>query len=86
MFSESNSEALNALDNSQYGSVNQGDSDTGGGEAANQRGSDTTAMPEGRIIIYVDTQVESCGGARRGLDRHPRSRCSLPATEFAELK
>ena len=75
MFSERNSEALNAPDNSQFGSVNQDDYDTWVGESALvqwevattqiRAGSDTTATPRALTIFTPTPTSNSCAGARR---------------------
>lgn len=81
MFSERNSEALDAADNVEYGSVNQDDYDTWVGEAAlvqwgaGKYGDQGWIRPErhGRNAnyIYFDAHVESLSWRKARLDQFP---------------
>jgi prepilin-type N-terminal cleavage/methylation domain-containing protein/prepilin-type processing-associated H-X9-DG protein len=81
MFSERNSEALNAADNSQYGSVNQDDYDTWGGEAGLvQWGSGSyggqgwiryNRHAKGANYIYADAHVEFLRWRQARFDQYP---------------
>lgn len=81
MFSERNSEALNAADNSEYGSVNQDDYDTWVGEAALVRWGVGRYENQGWIrynrhgqranYIYFDGHVESLRWSKARLDQFP---------------
>jgi prepilin-type N-terminal cleavage/methylation domain-containing protein/prepilin-type processing-associated H-X9-DG protein len=80
-FSERNSEALNATDNSQYGSVNQDDYDTWVGEAALVRWGGTSYGDQGWIrynrhgiganYVYADAHVESESWRKARFDQFP---------------
>lgn len=88
MFSERNSEAMNAADNSDWGSVNQDDYDTWVGEAAlvksgagahaNEVGLDTTATTKAAIIFMPTATPNSCA-------RDARAPINSPTTSFATL-
>jgi prepilin-type N-terminal cleavage/methylation domain-containing protein/prepilin-type processing-associated H-X9-DG protein len=81
MFSERNSEALNAADNSEYGSVNQDDYDTWVGEAALVQWGAGKYGDQGWIrynrhgqranYIYFDGHVESLPWTKARLDQFP---------------
>ncbi len=81
MFSERNSEALNAADNSQYGSVNQDDYDTWVGEAAMVRWGSGKYGGQGWIrynrhearanYIYFDGHVDSLRWSQARQDQFP---------------
>jgi prepilin-type N-terminal cleavage/methylation domain-containing protein/prepilin-type processing-associated H-X9-DG protein len=81
MFSERNSEALNAEDNAQFGSVNQDDYDTWGGEAALVRWGAGPYAKQGWIrynrhaqganYIYADAHVEFLRWRNARLDQYP---------------
>jgi prepilin-type N-terminal cleavage/methylation domain-containing protein/prepilin-type processing-associated H-X9-DG protein len=81
MFSERNSEALNAADNSQFGSVNQDDYDTWVGESALVRwGSGPYAdrgwirynrHGQGANYIYADAHVEYLRWRKARFDQYP---------------
>lgn len=88
MFSERNSEALNAADNPEYGSVTQDDYDTWVGEAALVRWGSGKYGDQGWIrhdrhgkpanYIYVDGHVESLSWTRARLDQFPDHRVRAP--------
>jgi prepilin-type N-terminal cleavage/methylation domain-containing protein/prepilin-type processing-associated H-X9-DG protein len=88
MFSERNSEALNAPDNSQFGSVNQDDYDTWVGEAALVRWGAGLYADEGWIrrnrhglranYIYTDGHVDNLDWSSARADQHPDHRVRLP--------
>jgi prepilin-type processing-associated H-X9-DG protein len=81
MFSERNSEAMNAADNGEYGSVAQDDYDTWVGEAALVRWGSGTYDNEGWIkynrhdgaanYIYTDGHVERLSWKRARADQFP---------------
>ena len=81
MFSERNSEALDAADNSEYGCVNQDDYDTWVGEAALVRWGGGKYGDQGWIrynrhgqranYIYFDGHVESLPWTKARLDQFP---------------
>ena len=81
MFSERNSEALNAADNLQYGSVNQDDYDTWVGEGALVQWGDGKYGDQGWIrynrhgqranYIYFDGHVEALTWTKARLDQFP---------------
>jgi prepilin-type processing-associated H-X9-DG protein len=81
MFSERNSKALDAADNSEYGSVNQDDYDTWVGEAALVRWGGGKYGDQGWIrynrhgqranYIYFDGHVESLPWTKARLDQFP---------------
>jgi len=81
MFSERNSEALNAPDNSDYGSVNQDDYDTWVGEAALVQWGTGNYANQGWIrynrhakrggYIYVDAHAEFLPWSKARLDQFP---------------
>ena len=81
MFSERNSEALDAVDNPEYGSVNQDDYDTWVGEAALVQWGAGKYGDQGWIrqnrhghranYIYFDGHVESLPWAKARLDQFP---------------
>jgi len=81
MFSERNSEALNAADNSEYGSVNQDDYDTWVGEPALVRWGSGKYADQGWIrhnrhagranYIYFDGHVESLRWPKARADQFP---------------
>jgi prepilin-type N-terminal cleavage/methylation domain-containing protein/prepilin-type processing-associated H-X9-DG protein len=81
MFSERNSEALNAPDNPEYGSVNQDDYDTWVGEAALVRWGAGSYANQGWLrfnrhdlranYIYFDGHVESLHWSQARLDQFP---------------
>ena len=88
MFSERNSEALNAPDNSEYGSVNQDDYDTWVGEAALVQWGTGNYGGQGWIrhnrhsqrsnYIYADGHVESLPWNKARLDQFPDHRVRKP--------
>jgi prepilin-type processing-associated H-X9-DG protein len=88
MFSERNSEALNAPDNSEYGSVNQDDYDTWVGEAALVQWGAGNYGGQGWIrhnrhsqrsnYIYADGHVESLPWNKARLDQFPDHRVREP--------
>jgi prepilin-type N-terminal cleavage/methylation domain-containing protein/prepilin-type processing-associated H-X9-DG protein len=81
MFSERNSEALNAADNAEYGSVNQDDYDTwpgesvlvqwGSGNYANQGWIRYNRHAQGANYIYVDAHVEFLRWSKARYDQYP---------------
>ena len=81
MFSERNSEALNAPDNAEFGSVNQDDYDTWVGEAALVQWGSGKYADQGWIkygrhnrranYIYYDAHVESLPWSKARLDQFP---------------
>jgi prepilin-type processing-associated H-X9-DG protein len=81
MFSERNSEALNAPDNAEYGSVNQDDYDTWGGESGLVRWGSGNYGDQGWIrynrhakganYIYADAHVEFMRWRKARLDQYP---------------
>jgi prepilin-type processing-associated H-X9-DG protein len=81
MFSERNSEALNAADNAQYGSVNQDDYDTWPGEAplvqwgsgnyGNQGWIRYNRHGQGSNYIYADAHVEYLRWSKARYDQFP---------------
>jgi prepilin-type N-terminal cleavage/methylation domain-containing protein/prepilin-type processing-associated H-X9-DG protein len=81
MFSERNSEALNAPDNSQFGSVNQDDYDTWVGESALVRWASGPYADQGWIrytrhgqganYIYADAHVEFLRWRKARFDQYP---------------
>jgi prepilin-type N-terminal cleavage/methylation domain-containing protein/prepilin-type processing-associated H-X9-DG protein len=81
MFSERNSEAMNARDNAEYGSVNQDDYDTWAGEAAlvqwgtgnygNQGWIRYNRHNQGANYIYADSHVKWLRWGRARLDQYP---------------
>ncbi|HLH54467.1 MAG TPA: prepilin-type cleavage/methylation domain-containing protein, partial [Verrucomicrobiae bacterium] len=81
MFSERNSEALNAADNSDFGSVNQDDYDTWPGEAAlvqwgsgkygNQGWIRYNRHGQGANYIYADAHVEYLRWSKARYDQFP---------------
>jgi prepilin-type processing-associated H-X9-DG protein len=81
MFSERNSEALNAADNSQFGSVNQDDYDTWVGESALVRWGSGPYADQGWIrynrhgqganYIYADAHVEYLRWRKARFDQYP---------------
>jgi prepilin-type N-terminal cleavage/methylation domain-containing protein/prepilin-type processing-associated H-X9-DG protein len=88
MFSERNSEALNAADNTQFGSVNQDDYDTWVGEAALVQWGGGPYGNQGWIrynrhgnranYIYVDGHVENLPWRKARLDQFPDHRVRKP--------
>jgi len=91
MFSERNSEALNAPDNSDYGSVSQDDYDTWVGEAALVRWGTGRYGDEGWIkynrhrnksnYIYVDGHAVTQQWTNARLDQFPDRRVRNPLTD-----
>jgi len=81
MFSERNSEALNAPDNAQFGSVNQDDYDTWDGEGAlvrwgsgnygNQGWIRYNRHGKGANYVYVDGHAEFLRWSKARLDQYP---------------
>ncbi len=81
MFSERNSEAMNAVDNAEYGSVNQDDYDTWGGEAglvrwgsgnyANQGWIRYNRHAQGANYVYADAHVEFLRWGKARFDQYP---------------
>jgi prepilin-type N-terminal cleavage/methylation domain-containing protein/prepilin-type processing-associated H-X9-DG protein len=81
MFSERNSEALNAGDNSQYGSVTQDDYDSWGGESAlvqwgsgnygNQGWIRYNRHTQGANYVYADAHVEFLRWGKARLNQYP---------------
>ena len=81
MFSERNSEALNAADNAEYGSINQDDYDTWDGEAGLVRWGSGDYADQGWIrykrhgqganYVYADAHVEFLRWRRARLDQYP---------------
>jgi prepilin-type processing-associated H-X9-DG protein len=94
MFSERNSEALNASDNSEYGSVNQDDYDTWVGEAALVRWGTGTYRHQGWIrlnrhsqganYIYADIHVEFLRWRKARFDQYPDHIVRFPLTQPPE--
>jgi len=88
MFSERNSEALNAADNSEYGSVGQDDYDTWVGEAALVRWGSGKYGDQGWIrynrhsqksnYIYYDGHVEILRWSKSRSDQYPDHRVRFP--------
>jgi prepilin-type N-terminal cleavage/methylation domain-containing protein len=88
MFSERNSEALNAADNRQYGSVNQDDYDTGVGEAALVQWGVTPYGDHGWIrynrhvkgadYVYADAHVEYLIWRKARSDQYPEHVVRFP--------
>ena len=88
MFSERNSEALDASDNSDYGSVNQDDYDTWPGEAAlvqwgsgnygNQGWIRYNRHGQGANYIYADAHVEYLRWSKARYDQYPDHRVRNP--------
>ena len=88
MFSERNSEALDAPDNTQYGSVNQDDYDTWVGEAALVQWGSGKYADQGWIrfnrhggranYIYADGHVENLRWSRARFDQFPDHRVRSP--------
>jgi prepilin-type processing-associated H-X9-DG protein len=87
-FSERNSEALNAADNAQYGSVNQDDYDTWAGEAALVRWGSGSYGDQGWIrynrhdkganYVYADSHVEYLTWSKARGDQYPDRVVRLP--------
>jgi prepilin-type N-terminal cleavage/methylation domain-containing protein/prepilin-type processing-associated H-X9-DG protein len=81
MFSERNSEALNAADNAEYGRINQDDYDTWGGEKGLVRRGSGTYGDQGWIrynrhgpganYVYSDGHVEYLRWRNSRLDQYP---------------
>jgi len=81
MFSERNSETMNAADNAQYGSVNQDDYDTWVGEAAlvewgsgsygDQGWIRFNRHTQGANYIYADSHVEFLRWSKARFDQYP---------------
>jgi prepilin-type processing-associated H-X9-DG protein len=81
MFSERNSEALNAADNAAWGSVNQDDYDTWPGEAPLVQSGSGNYADQGWIrynrhgpganYIYADAHVEYLRWSKARLDQYP---------------
>jgi prepilin-type processing-associated H-X9-DG protein len=90
MFAERNSEALNAADNSDYGSVNQDDYDTWPGEAALVQWGSGNYANQGWIrynrhagranYIYTDGHVENLRWSKARADQFPDHRVRRPLT------
>jgi prepilin-type N-terminal cleavage/methylation domain-containing protein/prepilin-type processing-associated H-X9-DG protein len=88
MFSERNSEALDAADNAQYGSVSQDDYDTWVGEAALVRWGEGKYGDQGWIrynrhgsranYIYFDGHVEPLTWTKARLDQFPDHKVRRP--------
>jgi prepilin-type N-terminal cleavage/methylation domain-containing protein/prepilin-type processing-associated H-X9-DG protein len=87
MFSERNSEALNASDNSEYGNLIQDDYDTWVGEPAlvqwgNGKYGDQGWIRRGRHgtanYIYIDGHVEKLRWSKARFDQFPDHRVRLP--------
>jgi prepilin-type processing-associated H-X9-DG protein len=95
MFSERNSEALDAPDNSDYGSVNQDDYDTWPGEAAlvqwgsgnygNQGWIRYNRHGLGANYIYADAHVEYLRWSKARYDQIPRPRRPPPPRKPAAV-
>ena len=91
MFSERNSEALNAPDNAEYGNVNQDDYDTWTGEAALVQWGSGKYGDQGWIrygrhtkranYIYVDAHVESLPWSKARFDQFPDHRVRRPLSQ-----
>ena len=81
MFSERNSEAFNAPDNAEFGSVNQDDYDTWGGEASLVRWGAGNYADQGWIryrrharganYVYTDAHVDFLRWPKARLDQYP---------------
>lgn len=90
MFSERNSEAMNAADNAQYGSINQDDYDTWPGEAALVRWGDGRYANQGWIrynrhsdganYVFTDGHTKFLRWGRARLDQYPDHRVRFPLT------
>ena len=88
MFSERNSEALDAPDNSEFGAINQDDYDTWVGEAALVQWGSGTYGNQGWIrynrhngranYIYTDGHVENLRWTKARLDQFPDHRVRKP--------
>jgi len=88
MFSERNSEALDAPDNTEYGSIEQDDYDTWVGEAALVQWGAGKYADQGWIrynrhgqranYIYFDGHVESLPWSKARLDQFPDHRVRRP--------
>jgi prepilin-type N-terminal cleavage/methylation domain-containing protein/prepilin-type processing-associated H-X9-DG protein len=88
MFSERNSEALDATDNAEFGSVNQDDYDTWVGEAALVHWGSGKYANQGWIrynrhagranYIYIDSHVENLRWNRARFDQFPDHRVRSP--------
>lgn len=88
MFSERNSEAMNAPDNAEYGSINQDDYDTWAGEAALVRWGSGRYGDQGWIkynrhqgganYIYYDGHVKFLRWGKARLDQYPDHRVRHP--------
>jgi prepilin-type N-terminal cleavage/methylation domain-containing protein/prepilin-type processing-associated H-X9-DG protein len=88
LFSERNSEAMNAPDNEEYGSVNQDDYDTWAGEAALVRWGTGKYGDQGWIkynrhqgganYIYVDGHTKFLRWGKARLDQYPDHRVRHP--------
>ncbi len=88
MFSERNSEAMNAPDNEEFGSVTQDDYDTWAGEAALVRWGSGPYADQGWIrynrhqgganYIYADGHVKFLRWGRARLDQYPDKRVRYP--------
>jgi prepilin-type N-terminal cleavage/methylation domain-containing protein len=93
MFSERDSEALNALDNPDYGSVNQDDYDTWVGEAAMVQWGSGNYGNQGWIrynrhgdhggYIYTDAHAEFLRWRKARLDQFPDHRVRQPLAQPA---
>jgi prepilin-type N-terminal cleavage/methylation domain-containing protein/prepilin-type processing-associated H-X9-DG protein len=91
MFSERDSEALDAVDNTEYGSVTQDDYDTWVGEAALVRWGHGKYGDEGWIrfnrhngrgnYIYYDGHVENLSWTKARLDQFPDHRVRQPLAQ-----
>jgi hypothetical protein len=91
MFSERNSEALNAADNTDYGNINQDDYDTWVGEAALVRWGTGPYGDQGWIrynrhqkragYIYADQHAEFLSWSKARLDQFPDHRVRNPLAQ-----
>ncbi len=92
MFSERNSEAMNAIDNDEFGSVTQDDYDTWVGEAALIKWGRGKYSDQGWIkhnrheqkanYIYTDGHVESLKWEKARFDQFPDHRVRKPITNI----
>ena len=90
MFSERNSEALNAADNAEYGSVTQDDYDTWVGEAALVRWGEGNYGEQGWIrynrhgsaanYVYADAHAQSLRWGAVRFDQYPDHVVRFPLT------
>jgi prepilin-type processing-associated H-X9-DG protein len=94
MFSERNSEAMNAVDNPEYGNVNQDDYDTWGGEAGLVQWGSGKYSDQGWIrynrhapganYIFADAHVEYLRWRKARADQFPDHRVRLPLSKPPE--